>query len=90
MQKIKTNSPNLSLLWPSVSLAIALVIIKATYVKLSNSWNIWDLDVSWDVYFDWIYLTWAACISQSDLLFALGAGLLGELALRFTSATRGL
>ncbi|MDA0691492.1 MAG: sulfatase [Nitrospinae bacterium] len=88
MQKIKTNSPNLSLLWPSVSLAIALVIIKATYVKLSNSWNIWDLDVSWDVYFDWIYLTWAACISQSDLLFALGAGLLGELALRFTSAYR--
>jgi len=88
MQKIKVNSPTLSLLWPSVSLAIALIVIKATYVKLSNSWNIWDWEVSWGVYFDWIYLTWTACVSQSDLLFALGAGLIGELVLRLTSSYR--
>lgn len=89
MQKIKVDSSTtLSLLWPTVGLAIALIVIKATYVKLSNSWNIWDWDVSWGVYFDWVYLTWTACVSQSDLLFALGAGLIGELALRLTSSYR--
>jgi phosphoglycerol transferase MdoB-like AlkP superfamily enzyme len=90
MQKIKTKSQTPSLLWPSICLAITLVLIKATYVKLSNSWNIWDWDVSWSVYLDWIYLTWSASVSQSDLLFALGAGLVGELALYLTSSHRRL
>lgn len=75
---------------PSVCLAIVLVAIKATYVKLSNSWNIWDWDVSWSVYFDWVYLTWTASVSQSDLLFALGVGLIGELILSLTSSHRRL
>ncbi|VAX26549.1 hypothetical protein MNBD_NITROSPINAE05-99 [hydrothermal vent metagenome] len=90
MQKIKTNSKTPSLLWPAICLAIALVLIKATYVKISTSWNIWDWDVPWSFYFDWIYLTWTASVSQSDLLFALGAGLIGELALYITSSHRRL
>lgn len=90
MQKIKPKSAAPSLLWPSVCLAIVLVAIKATYVKLSNSWNIWDWDVSWSVYFDWVYLTWTASVSQSDLLFALGVGLIGELILSLTSSHRRL
>lgn len=90
MQKIKPKSAAPSLLLPSVCLAIVLVAIKATYVKLSNSWNIWDWDVSWSVYFDWVYLTWTASVSQSDLLFALGVGLIGELILSLTSSHRRL
>jgi arylsulfatase A-like enzyme len=88
MQNLKSNSPRLSLLWPSFGLAIALIIIKATYVKLSFIWGIWDWEVSLGLYFDWLYLSWAACVSQTDLLFALGTGLMGELALRLTSSYR--
>lgn len=88
MQNVKSNSSVPSLLWPCFSLAVMLVIIKATYVKLSNLWGIWDWEVSLDLYFDWVYLSWAACVSQSDLLFALGAGLIGELILRLTSSYR--
>lgn len=79
------KSSALSLLWPSVCLAIALVVTKATYVKVSNAWNIWDWEVPLDVYFNWVYFSWVASVSQWDLLFALGAGLIGELSLQFTS-----
>jgi phosphoglycerol transferase MdoB-like AlkP superfamily enzyme len=82
------NNSDLSLFWPSVFLTIALVVTKATYVKVSHSWNIWDWDVPLENYFNWVYFSWAACVSRSDLLFALGTGLIGELALRLTSSYR--
>jgi arylsulfatase A-like enzyme len=83
----KNNSVR-SLLGPSVFLAVALIVTKATYVRLSNSWNIWDWDVPLEFYFSWMYFLWVASVSQSDLIFALGAGLTGELVLRLTSSYR--
>jgi arylsulfatase A-like enzyme len=88
MQKIKINSPKLSLLWPSFGLVIALVVIKATYVKFSYYWPNWDWEWTLGVYFSWTYLFWVTCISQLDLLFALGAGLIGESFLHFASPSR--
>lgn len=84
------NNSDLSLFWPSVFLAIALVVTKATYVKVSHSWNIWDWEIPLKFYFSWIYLSWVASVSQSDLLFAFGSGLIGELALCLTLSHRRL
>jgi arylsulfatase A-like enzyme len=82
------KKPELSLFWPSVFLAVALVVIKATYVKISQFWGIGDWDVPLDLFIKGTYYSWVASASQSDLLFALGVGGVGGLALRLASSYR--
>ncbi len=80
--------PSLSLLWPSVFLAVGLVVIKATYVKISQFWGIGDWDVPLNLFIKGTYYSWVASASQSDLLFALGAGGVGGLIFRLASPYR--
>ena len=88
MQKKINEAPTYSLFWPTVCLAAALLLTKATYVTISHAWNIWDWEVPFSVYLSLNYVSWVARVSQSDLLFALGAGLIGELILRLVSRYR--
>lgn len=60
-----------SVFWPTIWLAVALVVVKATYVRLAVFWD-WARPQD---YLSWLYLKWVAAASQSDLLFALGSGL---------------
>jgi arylsulfatase A-like enzyme len=58
----------------AVFLAIALVAIKATYVGISS---FWDWVSSPGDYVSFLYLSWAATASRSDLLFAIVTGAIG-------------
>ena len=60
-------------------LAVALIIIKWTYVSLSVYWNS-DWTKPQD-YFSWTFVKWVAAASQADVLFAIGAGALAIIAL---------
>lgn len=63
-----------SVFWAAIFLAITLVAIKATYVGISS---FWDWVSSPGDYFSFLYLSWAAAASRSDLLFAIATGVIG-------------
>ena len=83
MERMERKSKIPILLWPTLCLALALVVIKITYVAISQQWEPW---FSLEMAFSWTFLSWAAAASQYDLLFALAAGQAAELLLRLTAS----
>ena len=69
--------------WVTVFLAIALITIKATYVGISS---FWDWVSSPRDYLSFIYLSWVAAASRSDLLFAITTGATGAFLCGLTSS----
>lgn len=75
-----------SVFWACLSLAVGLVVIKASYALDSDFW-LWARPRD---FVSWLYLTWAAAASQQDAVFALGSGLMAGLALCLTRTRPGV
>lgn len=73
--------------WATIFLAIALIIIKASYVGISS---FWDWASSPRDFISLSYLSWAATVSQSDLLFAIATGAVGVLLCSLTLSSPGV
>lgn len=65
------KAPVASLLWPTVWLFVLLVAVKASYVKLATYWY----GTTLVDYLSWLFVQWLAAMTQTDAIFALGAGL---------------